>query len=113
MSLGGFATGGKLGTNQQIRDELDYVTNTCIKPVRRKGLQSIVNPFIKENAKVGRIPENIMLSIANLNPISLASQLDPKNVLLANEQREVFGYDAIDNEAAEEIENVQGQQQSE
>ena len=57
MSLSGFATGGQLGTNQQMRDELDFATNTTIKPARRRVLQSIINPFIKENQRVGACPK--------------------------------------------------------
>ncbi len=87
---------GKLGTNQQIRDELEFVMNVTIKPTRRKIMQSIVNPFIKENAAIQNAPSGIMLKIANMNPISLASQLEPKEVLLMNEQREILGFDALE-----------------
>ncbi len=100
MSLAGFATSGKLGSNQQIRDELEYVTNTTIKQGRRKIMQSIVNPFIKENAKENDSIQGVMLHISNMNPISLASMLDPKTILSPNEQREVFGYEPIENNNA-------------
>ena len=103
MSLAGFATGGKLGSNQQIRDELDYVINTSIKQARRKIMQNIVNPFIKENALLNPALNNIMLEIANMNPVSLASYLDPKELLLKNEQRKIFGFDALTEEAQNEL----------
>ena len=103
MSLAGFATGGKLGTNQQIRDELDYVINTSIKQARRKIMQNIVNPFIKENALLNPALNNIMLEIANINPVSLASYLDPKQLLLQNEQRQILGFDALTEEAQNEL----------
>ncbi|MCK4884408.1 MAG: hypothetical protein KAS30_06035, partial [Candidatus Diapherotrites archaeon] len=103
MSLAGFATGGKLGTNQQIRDELDYVINTSIKQARRKIMQNIVNPFIKENALLNPALNNIMLEIANINPVSLASYLDPKQLLLQNEQRQILGFDALTEEAQQEL----------
>jgi hypothetical protein len=98
MSLAGFATGGKLGSNQQIRDELEYVVNTSIKQARRKIMQSIVNPYIKENAKHNPALKDMMLDIANMNPVSLASSLDPKTLLLKDEQRKILGFDALDDE---------------
>ena len=103
MGLSGFATTGKLGTNQQMRDEVDYVTNTTIKPVRRKVLQSIINPLITENQRVGSLDKGIMLGIANMNPISLSSQIDPNQVLLTSEKREILGFDALDEEGKAEL----------
>lgn len=109
-SLAGLATSGKLGSNQQIRDELEFVTNTTIKQARRKIMQSIVNPFIKENTNVNKDIKGVMLHISNMNPISLASMLDPKMILTKNEQREVFGYESIDEK---ELEDSEGEQKSE
>ena len=103
MSLAGLATAGKLGSNQQIRDELDYVINTSIKQARRKILQSIVNPFVKENALLNPALQGIMLEIANMNPVSLASYLDPKELLLQNEQRQILGFDALDTETQQTL----------
>ena len=108
MSLAGFATGGKLGTNQQIRDEFEFVTNTVIKPGRRTITEKIINPFISENAKQNPKLKNIMLSIANMNPISLSSKLDPTKVLSTNEQREILGYDKLDEEAEKKLNGEQG-----
>jgi hypothetical protein len=108
-SLAGFATGGKLGTNQQMRDELDYVTNTTIKPARRRVLQGIINPFIKENQRVGALDSGLMLGIANMNPISLSSQIDPNQVLLTSEKREILGFDALDEDGEAEL-NLSKQQ---
>ena len=110
MSLAGFATGGKLGTNQQIRDEFEFVTNTVIKPGRRTITEKIINPFVKENAKVNTALQGIMLQVANMNPISLASSLDPKLVLSKNEQREIFGFDKLDEEAEQKLNEEQGNQ---
>ena len=100
-SLAGIATGGKLGSNQQIRDELEYVTNTTIKGVRRTILQKIVNVFVKENAKVNTGLDGIMLDIANLNPVSLASSLEANKLLTVDEQRHILGYDSLEQPIAE------------
>jgi len=111
-SLAGIATSGKLGSNQQIRDELEFVTNTTIKQGRRKIMQSIVNPFIKENAKVNDDIKGIMLHIANMNPISLASMLDPKAVLSPNEIREVFGYEPVEENQPESMSDEESEGQN-
>ena len=99
-SLAGIATSGKLGANQQMRDELEFVTNMEIKKVMRKIMQSIVNPFIKENQEVNPDLKGVMLHIANMNPISLASMLDPNTILTKDEMREIYGYEGLGEETA-------------
>jgi len=73
-------------------------------------MTTIVNPFIKENAKLNANLENMMLKIANLNPVSLASTLDASQILTRDEQRDILGYEAT--EATQESEDVieQGEQ---
>jgi hypothetical protein len=66
-------------------------------------MQGIVNPFIKENSLLNPLLNNIMLEIANINPVSLASYLDPKQLLLQNEQRQILGFDALTKEAQQEL----------
>ena len=104
MALTGIAQGGKLGSNQQIRDELEFVINTSIKPFRRKLVQKIVNPFIAENRKQNTKLGNVMLHIANSNPISMASLIVPKDALDRNELREVLGYEAQEEEVPQNTE---------
>ena len=106
MSLAGFATSGSLGSNQQMLQEIEFVTNTCIKGIRRKLLQELVNPFIIENseAKGGRFA-NIKLQIANMNPVSFASSLAPADNLFINEQREALGYDTLSDEDLTKLQN--------
>ncbi len=108
-SLAGIATSGKLGSNQQIRDELEFVINTTIKQGRRKIVQSIINPFIRENQEQNSALKGVMLRILNMNPISLASLIDPNNILTKNELRDIIGYDALDKE--EEMEGQQANDQ--
>jgi hypothetical protein len=111
MSLAGFATSGKLGTNQQIRDEIEYVTNTVIKQIRRLLLQKVVNPYIKElnEAKGGKF-KGMRLDIANLTPVSVASSLDPNKSLLTNEKRNLLGYDSLDEESEAKLATEQQNQ---
>ena len=110
-ALSGIATVGKLGSNQQIRDELELVISTVIKKDRRKIMQKIINPFIFENAELGVISKGIMLEIANLDPIGLSDKIDANLTLLLNEKRRVLGYDGLDKEQEtklKEEQNVNG-----
>lgn len=92
MSLSGVAQGGKLGTNQQIKDELDLIINTTIKQTRSTVLRKIVNPFVEllkeENKGIG----NLILDIANSNPISMTSTIDINSTLTTDEKRDLLGY---------------------
>jgi capsid portal protein len=108
MSLAGFATSGKLGTNQQIRDEIELVTNTVIKQIRRLYLQKIANVFIKElsTAKSGEF-KGLQLEIANLTPVSVASKIDPEKSLLTSEKRNLLGYDTLDEEQEKKLQQEQ------
>ena len=101
MSLSGVAQGGKLGTNQQIRDELDLITNTSIKSTRGVILRKIVNVYIGLVKENNQQIESLVLDIANSNPISLASSIDVNNVLSRNERRDILGY-APDEEQVQE-----------
>ncbi|OED34715.1 hypothetical protein AB832_07000 [Flavobacteriaceae bacterium (ex Bugula neritina AB1)] len=105
MSLTGIAQGGKLGTNQQIRDELEFVINTSIKPFRRYLEQKIVGPYIAENKKVNSDLGSVMLHIANSNPISMASLIRPTDALDRNELREILGYEPQEEQTVSRSEN--------
>lgn len=99
MSLAGFATSGKLGSNQQIRDEIELVTNTVIKQIRRSFLQKVVNVYIKElSTAKNDIFKGLQIDIANLTPVSVASSLNPEISLLTSEKRNLLGYDTLDEE---------------
>lgn len=108
MSLSGFATAGKLGTNQQIRDEIEYVTNTVIKPIRRTLLQRVINPYIEQLSEAnGGQFSGLKLDIANLTPVSIASTLDANKVLLTNEKRNLLGFDQLGEEGEEKLNQEQ------
>jgi hypothetical protein len=104
--LAGIAVAGKLGGSAEKRDDIEFVTNMETKPVQRKFEQSLINPFILENQKVNPELNGVMLQMANSNPISLASKLEPKEVLTKNEMREILGYKAL-----EEGEEIDGENQ--
>ena len=109
MALAGHATAGQLGTNQQLRDEIEFITNMCIKPLQRVGLTKVINIFLKEvrqhtnNSAIN----NLYLAFANMQPISSASQIDPNDNLTMNEKRSVLGYDPITEEQLQQENNIQ------
>ena len=103
-SISGIATPGKLGSSQELKDGIELAVNMKIKPIRRKFLQKIINPFVKENKEVNNAIKDTMLTIANSNPISLASSIMPNDALSRNEQREILGYEP---EKIEEPQNVE------
>lgn len=94
-SLSGIALSGKLGPNQQMREELEFATNTTVKKGRRKVVQGVINPFVKENAIVNPKLKGVMLHIVNSNPIGLAGLLNPADILTRDEKRDIFGFEAI------------------
>ena len=67
-------------------------------------MQKIINPLIKENKDVNGAIKGTMLTIANSNPISLASSIIPNDALSRNEQREILGYEP---EEAQEPQNIE------
>lgn len=96
-SLSGLATEGKLGNNQQMAAELDKVTALEIRPERRKVIQKIINPFIKENSIArGGSYNGYYLDIVNSRPIGLAGQVDINTALERNEIRALVGYEELE-----------------
>jgi capsid portal protein len=108
MSLTGFATAGKLGTNQQIRDEIEYVTNTTVKGIRRTILQRIVNVYVSELSKAkGEAFKGLQLDILSLTPVSIASLIDANQNLLINEKRKILGFDQLDEQGEQQLKQEQ------
>lgn len=100
MSLAGFATEGKLGTNQQIRLEAEYVMNMSIKPVQNQLLAQIINPWLQESLDEG---SEIQLAISNSMPVSFMGDVDPADNLLTNEQREILGFEPLEDNQLDQL----------
>ena len=101
-SLAGFATTGQLGTNEQMRRELEYLQNTVVKQRQNMFLSRFLNPLMRESAEwLGAQWGGIYLGISNTLPISFYGDIDPKAVLTTNEQREVLGYGPLDAQSGE------------
>lgn len=103
MSLAGHATEGRLGTNQQIKQETEYVQNTVIKPRQNLFLSRIINPFLQLGAEWTDGPwADVKLGISNNTPVSFMGDIDVNSVLTRNEKRELLGYDPDDVEETRE-----------
>lgn len=96
-SLAGFATEGQLGTNQQIRQEMEYLQNTVIKPKQNLFLSQIINPYLQEVAKSNTALAGIQLNISNSLPVSFMGDLNIEANLTTDEKREVLGYAPLNN----------------
>lgn len=106
-SLAGFATSGQLGTNQQIRQEMEYLQNTVIKQRQNLFLSRVINPYLSMSAEAGLIPPGIQFAISNSLPISFMGEISVENALTQDEKREVLGYGPIEvEEPIQEQENT-------
>lgn len=104
MSLAGFATSGKLGTNEQIRNEFQYVQNTVIKPLQNTILNRVINVYLDQRAKWTEASwAGITLGISNNTPVSFMGEISPEKVLTDNEKREIIGYEPLDDAGLQEI----------
>lgn len=89
VSLAGDATPGKLGTNQQLRDEYEMVMANVIKPMQKLVLDSFVNPVLRA------MGFNAAIKHVDVTPVSYKGAIDPSTVLTQDEQREVLGYQPL------------------
>lgn len=101
-ALTGKSVAGQLGSNQQIRAELEIIQNTVIQPAQNLILTKLINPVITEAALwMSESWDNISLEITSTMPISFLGDLNPAEVLTPNEQREALGLEPL-----EETENT-------
>ena len=92
MSAAGFATSGVIGTNQQLRSEINYLQNKVIQPIQNLFLQNVIQPFLNYVADYNPIVDGISLSFSNNVPVSFMGDIDIKTVLTVDEQREILGF---------------------
>ena len=96
-SLAGFTSAGQLGTNQQIRQELEYLQNTVVKPRQNMFLSRMINPFMREAAAtINGAWRNIYLTISNSLPVSFMGDINIDGALTQDEKREILGYGPIE-----------------
>ena len=96
-SLAGLETAGKLGSNQQIKDEYDKFMSSVIIPDFQEPLLNMLNKIISRDTKYG----NIKVGILNVAPVGNSERVDINGVVTINEARKMLGL--------EELEDVRGE----
>jgi capsid portal protein len=95
-SLAGFATAGQLGSNQQIRQEMEYLQSTVIKPRQNLMLSKIINPYLAEIGLYNPALKDVQFSISNTLPVSFMGDIVVEDNLTQDEKREILGYSPIE-----------------
>jgi len=91
-SLAGIETGGKLGSNQQIKDEYDKFMNSVVIPDFQEPLLKMLNKIISRDTKYG----NIEIGILNVAPVGNSERVDINGVVTINEARKMLGLDELE-----------------
>jgi hypothetical protein len=91
-SLAGIETGGKLGSNQQIKDEYDKFMNSVVIPDFQEPLLKVLNKIISRDTRYG----NIEIGILNVAPVGNSSRVDINGVVTINEARKMLGLDELE-----------------
>lgn len=89
-SLAGLQTSGSLGSNQQIRNEYNIALKGQIIPQYQKPLLNLFNNIMII------LGFDIELGVMNVAPVGIEDQIDPKTVLTKNEQRELLGFEPLE-----------------
>ena len=93
-SLAGLETAGKLGSNQQIKDEYDKFMNSVIIPDFQEPLLNMLNKIIARETKWN----NIKVGILNVAPVGNSERVDINGVITINEARKMLGMVELDDE---------------
>ena len=96
---------GQLGNNQQLRSEFELLYNTEIFEIQQTILKHIVKPYLNTVAEQeGKLwLKDVELGFKNIVPVSYKGDLDINRVLTVNDGRELLGYEAIEEQSAEEM----------
>jgi len=100
-ALGGLATAGQLGSNQQIRSEFDIVYNTVIRPMQKYILRGLNKAVQTVSDLKGGVWSVVYLDLKKPMPVSFAGDIQVDRDLEMNEQRAElckepkYGYDII------------------
>jgi len=98
-SLVGVTVAGSLGDNQQMRNAFEVVSNTVIRPIQNTIYSQWLNRTLQEAAAFeGKDFGNSELKPLNNNPVSFLGDIDIASALTRNEQREILGYEEVQEE---------------
>lgn len=86
-ALAGLETAGKLGSNQQVKNEYDKFMNSVVIPDFQEPLLRVLNRLIKRETKWS----NIEICILNVSPVGNSERIDINAVTTINEGREMLG----------------------
>ena len=100
-SLAGIETAGKLGSNQQIKDEYDKFMNSVVIPDFQEPLLRALNTIIKRDTKYG----NIEVGILNVSPVGDSAKVDLNAVITINEARKMLGLEMLEDGRGEQFVN--------
>lgn len=103
--LTGISTAGVLGSNQQLRLELEYAQNTVIKPKQNMFCSRIINPFLAILAESNNAFKDVQFSIVNSMPVSFFGDVNVEANLTTDEKREILGYSPLSNTQADVTNN--------
>lgn len=108
------ATSGQLGNNQQLRSEFELLYNTEIFEIQQAVLTKIVKPYLNTVAEYEDKPwlKNVEVGFKNIVPVSYKGDLEVNKLLSVNEGRELLGYEAAEDPTAEDMIEMDEQQQA-
>lgn len=99
-SLMGVETAGKLGSNQQIKNEYEIFHNTVNRPFQKRKIRfykRILNKCRELGAtNIPEVPEDLDIMVRK--PISFIGELKAENAMLIDEIRQEMGLPALDDE---------------
>ena len=99
--IAGLETAGKLGSNQQIKDEYDKFMNSVVIPDYQEPLLRFINRIIKRETKWN----NIEISVLNVAPVGNSAGLDINAVTTINEGRGMLGMNPLEDNRGENFIN--------
>mgnify|MGYP003108457318 FL=1 len=100
-SLAGIETAGKLGSNQQIKDEYDKFMNSVVIPDFQEPLLKVLNTIIKRDTKYS----DIEVGILNVSPVGDSAKVDLNAVITINEARKMLGMHMLEDARGEQFVN--------
>lgn len=91
-SLTGLSEPGALGNNQQLKNEFDYAMNMKVIPDYRRPLNRFFNKLLKMAG------QDFQIGVVNLQPLSLASDIEVNKCLTVGEGRDILGFAPLEDD---------------
>lgn len=101
--LAGISTPGKLGSNQELKNETEKVQSTIIKPRQNLICNRVINPYLLELSASVKALKGVQFGIVNTTPVSFLGEISPEINLTRDEKRELLGYPPDENQQPEQV----------